>query len=247
MTDITDHDRRQLREDAKAVINKTAMRSSAAVSIARYILATVDAPEPTLAEELRCLTRRLERTTDPDKLLAAAFFSAAARAEQIEKERDEARAEVERLTAVNEELRRTDNYREFKEFLTVQKGAESNAEAPDPADVKPGEAWIVEVNGKRGTAMKDGDSLMPWGVVTDGTFSSRDAGEITLVTRLVPAPRVITNPDELDALAEGSIVLDNEGDPATRRAGGLDYRGVEGVCSDVHHYLPVTVLWEPGA
>jgi len=133
--------------------------------------------------------------------------------------------------------------------MTVQKGAESNAETPDPADVKPGEAWLVEVNGKRGTALKDGGGLAPWSVVINGVFTSRCDEFITLVTRLVPAPRVITNPDELDQAKLGTIIQD-ESEYAWQR---IDHRwcraGSENVTrsDDNRVELPVTVLWEPGA
>ena len=229
---------------ARGIAARPDVYSDDLVNSARAVLATVEAPAPSLAEELRGLARRLEKTTDPDRLLdlAADFFSVSDDVAQIEQERDEARDEVDRLTAER------DGAREEIAWLRNGPGhTEVATDLPDPADVKPGEAWIVEVNGKRGTALKDGGGLAPWSVVINGVFTSRCDEFITLVTRLVPAPRVITNPDELDALAEGSIVRDNEGDPATRREGGLDYRGVEGVCNDVHHYLPVTVLWEPGA
>ena len=121
MTDLTDPDRRRLRDDAKAVINKTATRSSAAVSIARYVLDTVEAPELTLAEELRYLATPIDNG-DPDGTATDRIRIAADRVEQIEQEvaeadrdrdealrwvdnltgqRDEARAEVERLKAIH--------------------------------------------------------------------------------------------------------------------------------------------------
>lgn len=246
MTDITDQDRRIAREWATTIGKQIAGHPDARTA-ARVILATVDAPEPTLAEAVEAWAEKHFSGvvgTGKHELLALA-----SRAEQMENDLAEASAEVGRLTAKNEELRRTDNYKEFRDkFLPVQKAAESNAETPDPADVKPGEVWIVECRGERRTAVKDRDDDEPWNTVaSDGLFFSEENENVTLLHRLVPAPRVITDPDELDKLAEGSIVRDNEGDPATRRAGGLDYRGIEGVCNDVHHYLPVTVLWEPGA
>jgi len=379
MTDITNQDRRQLREDAKAVINKTAMRSSAAVSIARYILATVDAPEPTLAEEILDAAARIRDAVNPgDRDVSwADMESCADRAAQMEHdltearaevgrldavaedygrrataaltERDEARAEVkmerdlgdaiaherddarakvdrleaareihahmyreardevdqarselaevtnardslredydharaeverltaerldrnsemrmltgernealievERLTAVNERLRKTDNYREFREqFLTVQKGAESNAETPDPADVPPGEAWIVEVDGERRTAVKDKEDYFQWNTVTAGGWlSTVGNADVILIARLVPAPRVIANPDDLDRLAVKSVVLDGV-KRSCHKASDESWRRCDGMMLGSSKCLSngsVTVLWEPGA
>jgi hypothetical protein len=186
-------------------------------------------PAPTIAEELRAWAEDASYDEDRDNLLHAA-----SRAEQIEEERDEARAEVERLTAerldrnpetkarVEAALNNLDN----AERVTVQKGAESNAEsltAPsvkhsepsvkcsdatvtDPADVPPGEAWLVRDKQELSVAVRDAER---WVLIrlNDVTTRYRGIQHITLVSRLVPAPRVITDPDELDKLAEGSIVM----------------------------------------
>ena len=125
-------------------------------------------------------------------------------------ERDEALAEVERLTDVNEELRKTDNYREFRDkFLTVQKDAESNAESPDPADVKPGEAWLVRDEQELSVAVRDAER---WVLIrlNDATIRYRRIQHITLITRLVPAPRVIADPDELDRLPFRAVILSTD-------------------------------------
>lgn len=233
-------------------------------NVARVILATVEAPAPTLAEEIRAWAEvadnEMERT---------ALHDTADRAEQIEqenqeqrewnqaineqagilaRERDEARAEVERLAAVNEKLRRTDNFQEFREqFLTVQKGAESNAETTDPADVKPGEAWIVECRGERRNAVKDHDDAVPWCTFNaDGWFLAEDNEEVTLVTRLVPAPRVITNRAELDRAKPLTVIRDSASVVCERDAMG-DYRFTfDSLSGKVGHIaLPATVLWEP--
>ena len=122
----------------------------------------------------------------------------------MEHELTEARAEVERLTAerdgAREEiawLRNGPGHTEVSTDLPnpadVQKGAESNAETTDPADVKPGEAWIVDVDGERRTAVKDRGDDVPWNTVAaDGLFFSEENKNVTLLHRLVPAPRVIT-------------------------------------------------------
>lgn len=284
MTDIADHDRRAARAWAKNWQGDQDDDTSAA---ARVILATVDAPEPTLTERLRKQFYDPEPTDEQHGIILDAAQMehdlTEARAElnqwkqvsrietttlreqrdeahadladvtevnhEIRRERDEARAEAERLTDVNETLRRTDNHKEFREqFLTVQKRAESNAESPDPADVKPGEAWIVECRGERRNAVKDRDDNYPWTTVTGGGWmSSMSNKEVTLITRLVPAPRVITNADELDRLAEGTIIRARDGD-ACRKADGGDW-SVDGLDGAVGYgprqVLPVTVLWEP--
>ena len=106
MTDITDQDRRDAREWAEDVAetfkydDEVPRETRAAVN---YILATVDAPEPTLAEELRgweSIFRNEGRSVD-----ANSMRTLAARAEQIEQERDAARAEVARTDSA-----RTQNY-----------------------------------------------------------------------------------------------------------------------------------------
>lgn len=243
MADLTDIQRMEVRNTARIILDKPYDHSAPACELASFILATVDAPAPTLAEELRHIAEHWEEwATDT---ITSAIRAAADRAEQIEEERDMEKTISKGWMEAHQKL--AEHHAETLE-RDGQKGAESNAEAPNPADVKPGEAWIVEVEGERRTAVKDRADIQPWNTVNAGGWLlTEDDEDVTPVTRLVSAPRVITNPDELDALAEGSIVRDNEGDPATRRAGGLDYRGVEGVCNDVHHYLPVTVLWEPEA
>lgn len=256
MTEITDQDRHAARVWAKNWQGDQDDDTSAA---ARVILATVDAPPRTLAEELQYRAALLDNG-DPDGDTPQALRDLATRAVQMEHDLAEARVEVERLTAVNENLRKTDNYREFREqFLTVQKGAESNAETTDPADVKPGEAWIVECRGERRTAVKDHDDAVPWCTFNaDGWFLAEDNEEVTLVTRLVPAPRVITNPDELERLPHNSVILSDDNDAwqkSTRTIlwsspwwdashGGPAMWPSERLCDEDH---PVTVLWEPEA
>ena len=211
MTDITDQDRRKALAWAGG-----SQAIGIADAAARVILATVDAPAPTLAEDILDAAARIRDAVNPgDRDVSwADMESCADRAAQMEHDLAEACAEVERLTTVNENLRKTDNYRQFREqFLTVQKGAESNAETTDPADVKPGEAWVVECRGERRTAVKDNGIDIPWNTINaDGWYLSEDNEDVTPIIRMVPAPRAITNPDELDRLAEGAIVRDKDGD-----------------------------------
>jgi len=121
----------------------------------------------------------------------------------------------------------------------------------NPADVQPGEAWIVECRGERRTAVKDNDdNNVPWNTVNaDGWCLPEDNEDVTLLHRLVPAPRVITNPDELDALAEGSIIRAKEGDACRKSdAGDWSVDGLDGAIGyGPRQVLPATVLWEPGA
>ena len=217
-------------------------------SAARVILATVDPPAPTLAEELARIAENSPVWTIQN--VCDELKSAADRAEQMEHDLAESRAEVERLTAVNENLRRTDNYREFKEFLGVQKGAESNAESIDPADVRPGEPWLIRVRGRDAVAIRDGHEEWPWSVAfIHGEPDEAKDDVVTLVSRLVPAPRVITNADDLGQLAEGAIIRSRDGE-ACRKSDGGDW-SVDGLDGSVGYgprqVLPVTVLWEPGA
>ena len=168
---------------------------------------------------------------------------------EIRRERDEARAEVERLTAVNETLRRTDNHKEFRDkFLTVQKGAESNAESLDPADVKPGEAWLVRDEKELSIAVRDAKR---W-VLThlkDATIRYRRIQHITLVARLVPEPRVITDPDELDRLPFRAVILsmDRQADVYQKDSNGewMDVTSYGHSSREVIRIEnAVTVLWE---
>ena len=240
MTDITDQDRRAARAWAKNWQGDLDADTSAA---ARVILATVDATDPTLAEELARIAENSPVWTI--KNVRDELKSAAARAKRTEHDLAEASAEVERLTAVNENLRRTDNYREFRErFLTVQKGAES----PDPADVPPGEAWLVRDEQELSIAVRDAKR---W-VLThlkDATTRYRSIQHITLIARLVPAPRVITNPVDLDRMPEGTIIQDHADGEAMQKFGN------KWVATRTEHHegfysfaiLPATVLWEPEA
>lgn len=109
----------------------------------------------------------------------------------LTEERDEARAEVERLTAVNKSLPMPPGDIPGTALPINISAIVPDPTTPDPADVKPGEAWIVEVNGKRGTALKDGGGLAPWSVVINGVFTSRCDEFIALVARLVPEPRTV--------------------------------------------------------
>ena len=254
MTDITDQDRRTAIDVAEAIERGDYPMANMWPILARVILATVDAPAPTLAEELARIAENSPVWTIQN--VCDELKSAAARAEQMEHDLAEARAEVKRLAAENEQLRRTDNFRDFKAFLGVQKDAESNAEgtaeAPDPADVKPEEAWLVScAGGEPCPGFRGGDGQgLPWVMSHDDMVTRTSDKHITLVSRLVPAPRVITNPDDLDTVANGSI-LRNEDRSAYQRDLINRWRtiGKRGLLQteDIARRLPLTVLWEPEA
>ena len=305
MSDITDQDRRAAMSWAKNWQGDQDGDTSAA---ARVILATVDAPPRTIAEELRDVadnygmsSRAADRLDDI--------------ADRVEHDLAEARAEVERLNAQNAWPKTTPSghtydapttYKELRhqcanaaqaasegwddaecppeptwemvglataevERLTAERDTEGpddndwlagmkkaaryaiNATRPDPDDVKPGEAWKAHIwyDDERhpGTAIKSSGG--DWTVTRDdGSRTTYRMNEyVELVSRLVPAPRVITNPDELDALAEGTIIRAKDGD-ACRKSDGGDWTvdGLDGAVGyGPRQVLPVTVLWEPEA
>lgn len=221
-------------------------------AVADIIRAFWPVPATTLAEELRYRADLLDNG-DPDGDTPHALRTLAARAEQIEQERDAARAEVERLTAEvktlaaeNSDLRNSVTVPSvnYSDGLTTC----SDATVTSPADVKPGEAWLVELDGQRATALKDNDGLAPWSIVgPDGRCRIGGDTAITLVSRLVPAPRVITTVAELDALPDGTIIQDAEMSVGEKSG---NYWDTPGSCCDAssdYFILPVTVLWEPDA
>ena len=268
MTDITDQDRRAARAWAKNWQGDLDADTSAA---ARVILATVDATDPTLAEELARIAENSPVWTI--KNVRDELKSAADRAEQMERDLEEARAEVERLNREqgrlnaqvqglarrdgdhNSEVRmlteERDEARAEVERLTAERTSKESlpVELPDPADVKPGEAWIVEVEGERRTAVKDSDDYDPWNTFTaDGLFFPEDNEDITLVTRLVPAPRVITNRDELDQAKRLTVIHDGVGVVCERASLGDEWFTIgNSVDQTTYIELPATVLWEPEA
>lgn len=254
MTEITDQDRHAARVWAKNWQGDQDGDTSAA---ARVILATVDAPEPTLAERLKYRAALLDNG-DPDGDTPQALRDLATRAAQMEHDLMEARAEVERLTTERDRRLQHEPYRRGQAIpstgdtfiVPCTERQDRNAETPNPAYVNPGEAWIVEVNGERRNAVKDRDPHFPWNTVgANSRFYDKDNKDITLVSRLVPAPRVITNTDDLEALSHCTVIRDSDGDMFQRIAHGWYKAGYETVHRSDDNYvcLPVTVLWEPEA
>ena len=231
MTDITDKEKRDAREWAERALGGSIPDEELADIAARVILATVEAPAPTIADELRDRARTFanlavcggmeDLTTDDLNVLAS-------RAEQIEEERDEAmaaeadhletietlRVEAGRLTtqvARQQQLMKLHGVtRDTVVLPDVQKGAES----ANPADVPSGEAWWVSayiknsvggINVLHGPAFR---TLDRWCVGSSGSVPLvLDDDAITLLRRLVPAPRTVTSVEELDALPFRSVIL----------------------------------------
>ena len=254
MTDITDQDRRDAREWAEDVAetfkydDEVPRETRAAVN---YILATVDAPVPTLAEELRDTARWWREGAPTWEQCCDRFESLAARAEQIEQERDDARAEVERLTAERiTDPSLTLNDGSMMRPATVAREENVSPDLPDPADVKPGETWIVNIDGVE--IVPGFKASVGWICyrLFDGTTKAIGDERITLVSRLVPAPRTITTREELNALPEGTVIRARGELVCERyrhRSKGLVWisAGVDEDFPVERPVLPATVLWTP--
>lgn len=268
MTDITDNEKRVLREWAE----KNKLRDEETHLAARYILATVDAPATTLSEDLAHIIEFWESwATD---VITGALTAAATHAEQMERDLAEARAEVERLT--DERLDRNPkakarveaalNNLDQTEKVTVPmpmppgdipgtalpiniSAIVPDPTTPNPADVKEEEPYHIYygVYGNDHTIGVRIDGK--WRCIGDDRGVHVTDTNIASLTRLVPAPRVITNPDELEELRNRSIVLDGADRVCIKNSLGLFSRSDSGwittkQCLD---HGPVTVLWEPGA
>ncbi|MDN6438363.1 MAG: hypothetical protein L0K27_02720 [Corynebacterium nuruki] len=96
MTDITDQDRRDALAFAREIPNLVSPHTGAAAA-ARVILATVDAPAPTLTEELRNLGALLEEEGGAGAKSTCWARDLANYAGQIEQERDQAREDAARI------------------------------------------------------------------------------------------------------------------------------------------------------
>lgn len=172
MTDITDQDRRDMRDWGHHILDQREKDTTARVrTVARHILATVDAPEPTLVEEIMRLP---DYTLSGDHCLNDCHdysVTLAARVRQIEQERDDLRAEVEHLT-------------DGRTFTAPEGATRPATYLPDPADVKPGEAWLVQVEGKAVAALRIGNGR--WVTASGTGFYVWTHGVERLVSSLVP-------------------------------------------------------------
>ena len=191
-------------------------------------------------------------TAELDQAIAQRSAETASR-EAAQKSRDEARAEVERLTTEqNTDLFGGAVYATPAGRMSqIQHYTFRPASAlPDPADVPEGQAWVVSIDDMEETV---GFKSIGFGWICfrelGGTTKMIPSDRITLVSRLVPAQRVITNPDELDRLAEGTIVRDKDGDAWRRTCDEWTTTADYGRFASwaVSRSGPVTVLWEPEA
>lgn len=296
MTDITDDELRAAREWAWLLTRPAlgAPEAGSDLAAARYILATVDAPAPTLSEELLTPDGRDEDVDGETWIFSPERMkNLADRVAQMEHDLTEARAEVERLTArastmqdeidqtcddvkkyntaiakigmlesglelKNREVERlTEDNTQLGMFLAVARTSKNSLPVVGgeyfddlPANIPAGEAWSAIHEGSEVTAVrKAGLGGAAWVVVrSNGDSGFAMLKDVTLVSRLVPAPRVITDPDELEKLTATSIIRDGRGWP-----GGVTDQGVtmiNGFCvsdEEVISHGPVTVLWEPEA
>lgn len=126
------------------------------------------------------------------------------------------------------------------------------ADLPDPADVKPGEAWIVDTERYgRAVAFRSEDGQgSPWKFASKISTGRLLDCAITLVSRLMPAPRQITTRGELNALPEGTVVRAKGELVCERyrhRSKGLVWisTGVDEDFPVDRPVLPATVLWTP--
>ena len=248
MTDITYQDKRDARQWADEISGYPTLNKIARAAV-NYILATVDAPAPTLAEELRDRADLLDNG-GPAWHTPHALRAIADRVDQMEHDLTESRADVERLTAERvTDPSPTLNDGSMTRPATVAREENVYPDLPDPADVKPREAWIVNI---------DGVEIVPGFKASVGWICYRFFGgttkaigdeHITLVTRLVPAPRVITNPDELDTLAEETVIRDWWGLVSEKQDNGgwMDTNATLYDSARIASRTPVTVLWEPEA
>lgn len=78
------------------------------------------------------------------------------------------------------------------------------------------------------------------------TAMFRDYAATILKAGWRPPARTIETDEELDALPEGSVVLDRQHDVAEKHSGRLFYRETRNMPLEylAKHYGPFTVLWE---
>jgi hypothetical protein len=247
MADITDQDRRKALAWAGG-----SQAIGIADAAARVILATVDAPEPTLADEIRGLP---DFTMSGDNCINDCHERAddvAFRVEQMEHDLAEARAEVDRLTAERQEetMRRVNE--QYDDLPVRDRDWLDKDGLPDPADVPPGEAWeVIATDPAKSFGGTTSYNTVAFRM-TDRWIVCRQGYQmplvvpddcIRLVRRHVPAPRVITNPDEAWNLPISTIIRDSRGETFERTEDGWGRISIPVKAIK----WPVTVLWEPEA
>lgn len=211
MNDLTDTRLKELRDDALVILNIPNSYGEQACRLARYVLihvddliinkkttdqyrrqlrkdaeAVIDQTVIKAGASIRIAQYVLDTVTTPEPTIAEKLRSRADLLDKGDPDGDTPQAlrtladEVERLTAERDTNTET----------------HSDNAVTDPADVKPGEAWIVEVDGEQRTAVKDGHDFTPWTTITPGGWLyPMENEEVKLLHRMVPEPPVITDPD----------------------------------------------------
>lgn len=111
------------------------------------------------------------------------------RVEAVVKERDEARAEVERLNIVEADYDRLCAVHEEDRLARTSDAARQTPALSDPADVPTGELWAVTVGDFPVAGYRDSTERFPWSVIfADDERVNDDYTDsaVTLVSRLVP-------------------------------------------------------------
>lgn len=253
MTDITDHTA-GIREAwergvagplaefltvfARGIAARPDVYSDDLVNSARAVLATVEAPAPTLAEELRELNKR--------DIPLGALLDLAARAAQVEQDRDDAIEEVERQVKIADGLRTTAGMaqRERDALRTqleeARMAAEGHAQdAMDAADER--DQLRDELR-----AITTGRTFTTPDLESE-IVSTLDTAIRTVLTGLhITTQRVITDPDDLDALPDGTVIIDQDDQAAAQKIDGQWFE--PGVGRSINHrcIIHAVVLWKPG-
>lgn len=187
MTDITDQDLCKALAWAEG-----SMARGGADAAARYILATVEAPEPTLAEEIMRLP---DFTMSGDHCLNDCYDQAKDLASRVGRMETEHAEQALRIDELDQECNRQcleimdltserDTALAEVERLPAEWDDRPAADLPDPADVKPGEAWLVQVDGKAVAALRIGNGR--WVTASGTGFYVWTHGVERLVSSLLP-------------------------------------------------------------
>lgn len=188
--------------------------------------------------------KELARLNTKVASLTELYSQAEATLVDVASERDEARAEADRLKGQLRWLRRR-----VHEDVTVCID-DAMTTLPDPADVPQDEPWIVSYSNVTHIGVRTEENrTFPWRIIDGDDTDQVHDRVITLVARLVPdVRRVIDRPEDLDKLPLTSVVLDTEGCPWTRQGDGKwRFGNNTQTSSDLLRYMTtsVTVIHEP--
>lgn len=264
---FSDQDRRAMHDWANlAVADSGRQEREPWVTAARFILATVEPPAPTLAEEIEEWTiTRLDEEPSYEELvdIRQDLYHFASRISSMERDLTEARAEAERLkaTAAERENGAADQCLERNpETKARVESALKNIDKTElvhtaaircSEDVVDGEVWSVVIgtgaDGEAAIGTRHRDRDVPWTVIFDaGVIGRALDDEIILISRLTPEPRVITDTEGLNKLPAGSVVIDQIGRAWQRNHNGWFSGSYFGwPAADVIKSGPVAVLWKP--